>query len=149
MPFDIHIEGLPISRVHGSRGIGFGDYALHIGVMGPQKMVDRFMKCFLTPIGSDLTDKEYGTPVASALGNSIGSTTLAQLVHMSAQQVVTTLQRYDSLYDTPDDERLVLASIEQLEVTAAGDGFDAYVRLQNAAGTTVLIMVSDIFVRNP
>lgn len=147
MAYDIHIEGVPVDSVHGSKGLWFGNYPLHVGVQGIQKIVDQFIKCFLTPMGSDLTDKEYGTQVAAAFGNSIGSNTLAQLVHMSVQQAVTTLQRYAALYDTSDTERLVSAAVERLEVTSAGDGFDVYVRLKNAAGTTVLVLVSDAYAR--
>ena len=148
--FDMHIEGIPDAMVHGSKGLWFGNYPLHVGVKGVQKLVDRFTKCFLTPLGSDLTDLNYGTLVAASFGNSIGGrTTLRQLVAMSVQQAEATLRRYDAEYAVPDDERLASAAMESVELTAAGDGFDVYVRIKNVAGTNVMIMISDAFARNP
>lgn len=148
--FDMHIEGIPDNLVHGSKGLWFGNYPLHVGVKGIQKMVDRFMKCFLTPLGSDLTDKNYGTLVAASFGNNIGGrATLKQLVALSVQQAEATLRRYDAEYAVPDEERLSSATMESIEITAAGDGFDVYVRLKNVSGTNVIVLISDAFARVP
>ena len=140
--FDIHIEGVPYLLIRGGRGLTFGDYQTVVGVAGVQKMVDRFVKCFFTPLGSDLTDREYGSTVMAHFGNTLPSA-LEPLVYSSVQQCVDTLQRYDDLYFTEDDERISGASVESYQEDPAGDGFLVKVRLTNAAGTTVSILVSD------
>lgn len=142
--YDIHIEGLPYNLIRGGKGITFGDYDVHVGVTGVQKMVDRFLKCFFTPLGSDLTDRNYGTTVMAYFGNAVAEV-LTAAVYSSVQQCVETLKRYDDQYDTNLDERIQSAKVEELQVDASGDGFLVKVRLTNAEGTTVTFLVSDIY----
>jgi hypothetical protein len=145
MSFDLHIEGVPLSLVSGTRGLTFGDYPVHVGVRGIQKLVDRFLKCFLTPLGSDMSDKDYGTQLAASFGvGNIDSVSIRQLVSLAVQQVEDTLRRYETEYATDTDERIASAQIQQLIPTADNDGFDVYVLISNVAGTTVLLRVQDI-----
>lgn len=142
MAFDIHIEGVPYSQIHGGKGLSFGDYQFTVGVQGVQKMVDRFLKCFFTPLGSDLTDKEYGSSIMAYFGNS-GSGMLQPVVYTSVQQCVATLQRYDDQYDTASEERIQSAAVEEFVEDVDSTGFFVKVRLSNSAGTTVTILVAD------
>lgn len=142
MAFDIHIEGVPYGQIQGGRGLTFGNYPVVVGVQGVQKMVDRFVKCFFTPLGSDLTDKEYGSSVMAYFGNAVPDV-LQSVVYASVQQCVTTLQRYDNQYDTPSNERIQSAAVEEYIEDADRTGFVIKVRLTNADGTTVTTLVSD------
>ncbi|GAG03726.1 unnamed protein product [marine sediment metagenome] len=70
MSFDIHVESLG-EEARGHRFLTFGDYPRHVGIKGIQKLVNRFVMCLFTPVGTHLSDREYGTGLAAALtGNT-------------------------------------------------------------------------------
>ena len=137
--FDIHIE--PATEVQGTRCLTFGAYPHSIGVKGVQKMVNRFVMCFLTPQGSHRSDPDYGTPLAGAIANTTDARSLRAL---AAQSVVTAEQKireYDMIYGLPDDERLRSVEIQNIVVDPTGLGVVLYLLLRNAAGTTVQVLL--------
>jgi phage baseplate assembly protein W len=140
--FDIHLESVPVDQLQGPQFLTFGPYERVLGVRGIQKMVDRFMKCMMTPIGSDVSDPEYGTQLAASF---LGNVSPGDLFSIAAQAVATAEQKireYDSDQGTPDEERLAATEIENIYIDEGGLGVVLVVRLRNAAGTLVQSQMS-------
>lgn len=137
--FDVHIESLPADQVVNGRCLTFGPYPRVLGVRGIYKMVERFMRCMLTPIGTHPSDRDYGTPLAAAFGGNTDPTTLFALASQSVALASEKIQEYDSEYALPDDERLQLAQIERIDTDDTGPGVTVYVSLQNAAGSSITV----------
>ena len=142
MPYDIHIEGVAAADVTGIRFLTFGNSGDPVAVRGIQKMVDRYLKCILTPRGSDISDKDYGTDLMNAFASSIDASTVYQLAVMAATDAESTIKKYDTERAAPADERLAAASVENVTVNVERDGFDMTILLRNSAGTTVLASVN-------
>lgn len=142
MPYDIHLEGIPESQVTNAEFLTFGPYDKSVGVRGVHKLVSRFLKCFMTPIGSDLADEDYGTTLMSSFLGNIDSKDLVGLASRAVGEAVDTLQRYDSEYALDDDERLHSAELQDVFVDTTTQAIEIHIRIQNVAGTALLIPVS-------
>jgi hypothetical protein len=142
--FDLHFESLPVSEVQGSRCLTFGNYKKSLGVRGIQKMVNRFTKCMLTPIGSDLSDPDYGTPLASAFLGNVDARTVHSLAVRSVTAAESKVREYDTEYEVPDTERLAQVRINGIYIDESGLGVLLDLTLKNAAGTAVQAMLTQI-----
>ena len=148
MTYDIHIEGIPEEQVSGANFLTFGPYAKTVGVRGIHKLVSRFLKCFMTPIGTDLSDEEYGTTLmASFLGN-VDSKDLISLASRAVGEATDTLQRYDVEYELEDSERLDSAELEDVIIDTDAASVEWRIRIQNAEGTALLVPVSVVEANN-
>lgn len=140
--FDIHIESLPLDQLQDARCLVFGPYDRVLGVRGIQKMVNRFMLCMLTPLGSHPSDPNYGTILADSFLGNVDPSTVFALAAQSVAGAMEKIQEYDSAGGAPDDERLLSADIENITTDEAGFGIVLTVRLTNVAGTTVQTLMS-------
>ena len=143
MAYDIHIEGVPEDQVRHQKFLWFGDYEDKdvLAVQGIQKMVDRFLKCILTPAGTDISDRDYGTQLTNLFLGSLDSASTRQMVTLAVIQAEEQIRKYDVINGAPEDERLVSAVIETLDIDETNHGVELTVLLQNAAGTTVRVLI--------
>ena len=142
MPYDIHIEGISDSSLaDGPRVITFGNYRRHIGVQGVHKLISRFLKCFMTPLGSDLSDPDYGTSLMASFPGNADPRSLRALVSQSVQEVLDKLREYDVEYILPDDERIFSIEIENVTIDNTSGGLEIKLNLKNVAGTVVLFSI--------
>lgn len=139
--FDIHIESLPQQQVSGSRCLTFGNYKKSLGVRGVQKMVNRFVMCMLTPIGTHLSDVDYGTPLASAFLGNIDEATVRSLALRSVNVAESKIREYDTEYEVPDTERLASVRVDNIYIQA-GSGVILELTLKNAADVAVKSILS-------
>jgi hypothetical protein len=146
--FDIHYEGLNIDQVAGIRATTFGDYPRVLGVRGIQKMVNRYLKAILTPKGTDLSDRDYGTHLAAALGNNVDRSTLGALAAQSVRDAENKVREYDSEYGTDDDERLSKVELEGTVVDPEGNGVFLSILLENVSGVKVRLLIPQLFEGN-
>lgn len=142
MSYDIHIEGVPQDEVTRGQCLTFGKYARSLGIQGIQKMVNRFTKCMMTPIGTDLSDPDYGTPLAAAFLNSATDATVSAVAAQSVVMAETKVREYDSSYELPDDERLLSAKITAIVADPTGLGVTLYIELKSVSGAIVTIPMS-------
>lgn len=141
MSYDIHIEGLPEELVQGLGFVTFGDYATPQKVDGIYKVINRFLKCFLTPRGSDPADTEYGTTLMANFGNTYDPRTGFSLAAQAVEEVTTKIREYDSEYQLPDEERLFSVEIDDFQSTDSQDGFILTVTITNVANTAARFAV--------
>jgi hypothetical protein len=140
--FDVHIEGVPAAQVKSIRCVTFGSYGRVLGVKGIQKMIDRFLKCFMTPLGTDISDPSYGTILATSFLGNINSGDLYSIALQSVSAAQQKIQEYDSYGNAEDDERLSSAQIDNIAVEQSSGAVQITLRLTNAAGTVVKTQMS-------
>lgn len=130
--YDIHFQILPADQQISSRVFGFG-FVSAVGVRGPQKLINRWLKCLMTPQGSDPFSPTYGTGFPNLIGSNISSVEdVLDAVSVFIQSCSEQVRAFDRAALTPADERLQNASI--LKVNAYDDGFEIWVGITNAAG---------------
>ncbi len=139
--YDIHVETLDESKALGVEFLTFGDYDKSLGIKGFQKMVNRFVKCLMTPLGTDLSDSSYGTILADSLGNNVDPSAMFALVAQSVVAAEDKITEYDSQYALPDDERLGSVKVENVVNDPNAFGVLITLQMRNVAGTVVVLNV--------
>lgn len=141
MPYDIHFESLPQDELQGYRFLSFGDYSKHVGIKGVQKLVNRVIKCFMTPRGSDISDPDYGTSLLRSFQGNVAPDTLSELATIAVNETETKIREYDTQKASPTDERLATLEIENIDVGTNETGVEVRILVQNVAGTRALVSV--------
>lgn len=139
--YDLHFESVAEGQNRGFEFLTFGDYTRHQGIKGPQKMVNRFLKCLLTPVGSDYTDQNYGTSLMDGWGGNVDHNDLYELITTSVRDAEETVRAYDIENFAPTDERLASVTIEEITIETAGDGFTFVITVTNVAGQGLTVLV--------
>lgn len=146
--FDIHFQLLtPADQVSSSRNFGFG-FSSAVGVRGPQKLINRWLKCLMTPKGSDPFTPGAGTVFANLIGGNIGNMKdVVDVIVLAVDDCNEQIRAIDRKALPPDDERLQSATLAEIIEAPSGGGFDAYIHIRNAAGTVVTVGLPTINAR--
>ena len=140
VPYDIHFQILPADQQTSERVYGFG-YTSAVGVRGPQKLINRWLKCFMTPQGSDPFSPTYGTGFTDLIGSNIQSTSdVIDVVSLAMQECNEQIREFETTNSTPLDERLASATILQI-LEDGDDGFQIWVGITNAAGLQTPVLL--------
>jgi hypothetical protein len=131
--YDIHFQPIPADQVYGYKCFGFG-YAAALKVKGPQALVNRWVKTFMTPLGSDPLYPESGTTFGNLIGANFSAITtdVQDMVLMAIQDANEQVHEQDLQGFFPEDERLQSAELMELINVAAG--FEVWVLIKNIAG---------------
>jgi hypothetical protein len=140
MTYDIHFQG---TQGTDEKPISFG-YAAAVAVDGPQKVVNRWAKCLLTPKGSDPTSPNEGTDFTRLIGLDVETSqdlldALAIILEDCADQIRT----FDRMSSLPPDEQFGSATLAQIVERDAG-GYDVWIRVRNAAGESLSLALPTI-----
>jgi len=139
MSYDVHFQVLQeVEQPAASGRIFTFGFISAVGVQGPQKLVNRWMKCLFTLKGSDLLDRAYGTGFPELIGSNISkkndfTDALTLFIADCNRQILV----FDQAQFPPDNERLesaVLTSVTPRD----SDGYDAVVTIKNIAGQLLL-----------
>lgn len=131
--YDVHFQILPEAEQSSERVFGFG-FVSAVGVRGPQKLINRWLKCLMTPQGSDPFDRTYGTGFPNLIGSNIQDVADAlDATALFIQDCNEQIRAFDKANFTPADERLQSATILKI-VELGADGFEIWVGITNAAG---------------
>ena len=141
--YDIHFQPVPSSDVRGYRCVEFG-FAAALKVTGFQSLVNRWLKTFLTPLGSDLLDPEAGTGFGFLMESNMGEVNgdVRDAVELAVQDANEQVQDQDLEGLFPEDERLASADIVTYNEVPAG--FEVWVRIENEAGTALTVLAATI-----
>jgi hypothetical protein len=142
MAFDVHFQIVPEEEqlYSGGKIFTFG-FTSAIGVKGPQKLVNRWLKCLFTLKGTDLLDKTYGTGYAELIGSNVSRyQDFVDAVSLFISDCNDQITAFDQAQFPPDDERLDSANLTSV-VPRGVDGYDVYVSLKNVAGTVLTLQV--------
>lgn len=138
--YDIHFQLVPAEEQTGGRYFTFG-FESAVGVRGPQKLINRWLKCLLTPKGSDPSDKAYGTGFYGLLGSNI--TTQQDVVDaltLFIEDCNTQMRAMDRQRLAADDERLQSATLTRV-VQIDESGYEAYVLIRNTANQSLTVQL--------
>lgn len=132
--FDIHYQILSPAEQAESYGhvFTFG-FTTAVAVRGPQKLINRWLKCFLTPKGSDPIDLTYGTEFAHLFGGNVNQQTFSDVVTLSVEDATEQLRGMDRRAALDDDERVSGASVTGITVRN-DNSYDVYISLVSVAG---------------
>lgn len=133
--YDVHTELLdPDEQRSTGKYFGFG-YKAAVAVRGPQKMINRWLKCLMTPKGTDAHDRNYGTGFTNLIGANVGNEIEAmEAVALFIDDCNQQIKAFDTANMPPAEERLESATLAQFVELPEGDGFQVYVYIRNVAG---------------
>jgi len=133
--FDVHIQALPAAEQRDTfKFMSFG-YVGSVGVKGFQMLINIWLKCFLTPRGSDPFDLNYGTPFTSLVASNVTPQDARDVVILAIDQCnaqVVAFQKADTTLTAT--ERLASGVLTNFVIDNSGPGFSATVELKNQAG---------------
>jgi len=137
MSFDTHYQIVPLDQQTGGPKVFTFGFTSAVAVRGPQKLINRWLKCLMTPKGSDPSNLEYGTGFGNLYGSNITSTQdLIDAVALFVEDCNAQMRAMDQRNFPPDDERLKSATLSRvLEVPG---GFEVTVEIRNVAGERVV-----------
>jgi hypothetical protein len=143
--YDTHIQLLaPEVQERTGKFFGFG-YVASVAIRGPQKLINRWLKCLLTPKGSDPREPAYGTGFTGLIGSNISSNKdVYDALTLFVEDCNNQIRAMDIRSFPPDEERLESATVAGVVPHASGDGFEVYVRLRNAAGLVVALQLPSV-----
>lgn len=139
--YDIHYQLLPIEEQKATAGklFSFG-FTAAVAVSGQQKMVNRWLKCFLTPKYSDPVDRLYGTAFSDLLGSNVNDTEFSDTVLLAVEDCNNQMRRMDRSGALTAEERLSNGNLDRI-VPLGADGYSVYVTITSEAGVSSRVAV--------
>lgn len=129
MSYDIHYQG---TEGADTKPITFG-YTATISVRGVQKMINRWVKCLLTPRGSDPFAPAEGTGYTALIGINVADTRdLVDALNIILQDCDDQMRGWDRKNLPAADEIFGSSKLQQV-IDLGGGRYDIWVLVQNAA----------------
>lgn len=144
--FDTYIELLPEDEQGVQSGTYTFGYRKALGIKGFQKLINKWAKCFLTPEGTDLSDRSYGSPFPNLIGSNITTREdVVELVQIAVDKTTSKIQEYQAA-NPPEDDREILddAELESVVFDATGTGIEVFVRIRNQAGELLRVQLPPV-----
>lgn len=143
MPYDIHFQPIPPSEVKGYKVFTFG-FKAALKVEGPQSLVNRWVKTFMTPKGSDPLDNAAGTNFAEMIGANVTKITeeLKDVTILSITDANEQVKKQDIEGLFPDDSRLMSATL--LDFVQTTDGIELWVEIKTMSGDVLPVRLIDL-----
>jgi hypothetical protein len=144
--YDLHFQTISIvDQTSGYSGkfFTFG-FPKPIGVAGPQKLLNRWVKLFFTTQGSDSLFPDNGGGFTSLIGSNITEVgdlqSLMNLYIESCNDQLQTLDALDNGQFLTTDERLRSGTMTAFN-SLPPDGFEAFVQLVSISGKSVTVLI--------
>ncbi len=148
MSYDIHFQPVPAGEVYGLKVFTFG-FRAALKVQGLQSLVNRWVKTFMTPRGSDPFDANNGTEFAGLVGSNINrkSPELRDITIISIDDANAQVQAQDLAGVYPSEECLLNATLVGFRETEDGAGLEVWVSITNLEEETLTIKLVDLATR--
>jgi len=118
-----------------------------VAVRGVWKLTCQWLKCFMTPKGSDPTEPEYGTEFSRLIGTNITNMQdLRDVVMLAIEDCNTQIQTIQRKTQPATDELLLTAVLTQFQEMGK-DGFEAWVTVRSLANKELTIRLPDLATR--
>lgn len=141
--YDTYFELLPQSAQGVQRGTFTYGYKRHIGVAGFQKLINRWVKAFMTTQGTDLSDRTWGTQFPDLIGSNITDRTdIQQIVQSSVSKATDDTRRIQAQYPSDDATELLQSAQLTSLIFEDNSSVTVYVLLQNQAGKRLQIILA-------
>lgn len=147
MSYDIHFQMVPTADQDGSGKVFTFGFVSAVGVRGPQKLFNRWVKCLLTTKGTDPLNKQYGTIFSSLIGSNITSDSdVMDATVIAIEDCNDQIHALDLTNFPPDNEKLQSASLYRI-VPLNEDGYDIYIQIKNVAGQVLTMQLPAVATR--
>ncbi len=143
MAYDIHFQPIPQSEVQGYKIFTFG-FKAALKVQGPQSLVNRWVKTFMTPKGSDPLYNNAGTNFAEMVGANVTRITeeLKDVTILSIADANEQVKKQDIEGLFSDDSRLMSATL--LDFVQTADGIELWVEIKTMSGDVLAVRLIDL-----
>jgi len=146
MVWDVHFQPIPETTPHGYRAFTFGFRAALV-VTGFQFLINRWLKTFFTPKGSEILHRGDGTTLALLIGGNIGSQEDARdLAIRAVEETNEQIRTQDAEGGFSAEESLDSAVITRMEPYSGG-GISIWVTITNLAGKQLEVLLMDYATR--
>lgn len=143
--YDIHIQTLPRAQQQATfKFMSFG-FDSTLGVKGFQMLINVWLKCFLTPRGSDPSNLRYGTDFTKLIGSNISPQDARDVVVLSIQDCnkqITTIQSVDNTLTA--SEKLANCVLTSYVIDKSAPGFTATVEIRNFANERLVLNLPNL-----
>ena len=142
--FDIHFQLWSEGEGAGNGKLFTFGFTSAVGVKGPQKLINRWVKCLFTTKGSDPLRPAEGTGFPGLIGSNFGNAQDVQdAATMFMDDCSSQIRLMDRFNGAADNERLASATI--YSITPRGpDGFDIVVHIRNVAGEALTFLLPSV-----
>lgn len=140
--FDLHYQIATTEEQTENTRFATWGFTGTLGVKGFQFLINMWLKCFLTPRGSDPTDLNYGTDFPKLIGKLLPLGDARDVTLLAVQQcntIISTFQRNDSTLTAT--ELLASAQLINFVQDPATSRFDAYVEIKNRANERLRLSI--------
>jgi len=137
--YDIHFQGVPPAEVVGFKIITFG-FTMAEKVTGPQALVNRWLKTFVTPKGTDPSDLNEGTSFGQLFGITFSDIQdLKDLVFLAITDANDQVKQQDIEGMYTLNERLQDAALIDILLDEGTSALGVWIRITNMAGETLSV----------
>lgn len=138
--YDVHITATSDPSL---KPMSFG-YKAAVSVTGAMKVINRWIKCFLTPKGSDHSDYNYGTGFTSILGGNVADVQdLLDQVSGFLDDCNTQMRAMDRRNLPVPDEQFGSATITKVLQIDAAD-YAIWVTVKSATGAAAVVVLPTV-----
>jgi hypothetical protein len=136
--YDIHFQPvMPTEAAYGYKIFTFG-FTAPLSIRGPQALVNRWAKTFMTPKGSDPLHSSYGTEFGNLPGSNVTDFSMLQdIVVMAIDDANDQVRAQEAKNRVDPDESLDTATLGWITPEAGGDGFQVGILISNLAGVAL------------
>ena len=147
MAYDIHIQPISADQVIGHHAFSFG-FTAALKVEGLQSLVNRWVRMFMTPKGSDITDDNAGTEFAALIGGNIppGDQDFVDIITLSMEDTNEQVKQQDLDGEYPSDEQLANAELLRFNRPTA-DAVEFWVTIKNIEQESLVVRLADLTTR--
>ena len=138
--FDLHFQALTEEEQLATfKFVGWG-YNPTIAVKGFQMLINQWLLCFLTPRGSDPTDRLRGTDFTKLIGSNLPLQDAQDAVSMAVETCNSQVSNFQTRDLTLNPtERLASALVTDFIEDASAPGFSVYIELKNQANERLVL----------
>lgn len=141
--YDTYFELLPENEQGVQRGTFTYGYNKHIAVAGFQKLINKWVKAFLTTEGTDLSNRGYGTPFPNLIGGNVTDREdIQQVTHTSVAKATADLESIQAQYPPEDASEILHSAKLQSIIFEDNSSVSVYVLLKNQAGQQLQVILA-------
>jgi hypothetical protein len=142
---DIHFQPTAVSETYSNKVFTFG-FTSALKVQGLQFLVNRWVKTFMTPVGSDPLSPESGTSFAALIGVNINQNNpdIEDAVVLAVDDTNEQLAEQENISSYSAEESLGYAKLAILRYDPASSSVNIWIELSNKLNQTITLKLVDL-----
>lgn len=142
---DIHFQPVPSDDARTNKVFTFG-FVSSLKVQGLQALVNRWIKTFMTPLGSDVLHKDRGTTFAALLGLnvSLNNPDVEDDVVLSIDATNAQIEEQDDAGYYPDSEMLGYAKLVTMVYDPLTSSLNVWIEMSNKNGEYLTVKLAEL-----